>query len=140
MSEKCGCTGLPCAKCNPGPCDHRELSTKHDEDKYVDHMKRMYDFTRNPDEKWASAVEKMLRYKSEKQISSPNKEESDEISKAEKKYEDVLNRLDDLSKEILEEAQKGLNVMNSMFGPLSIEPVSKEQITINTIQVKIGEK
>lgn len=74
MSEKCGCTGLPCAKCNPGSCDHRELSIKHDEDKYVDHMKRMYDFTRNPDEKWASAVEKMLRYKSEKQISRPSKD------------------------------------------------------------------
>ena len=75
MNEKCGCTGLPCAKCNPGPCDHRELSFKHDEDKYVDHMKRMYDFTRNPDEKWASAVEKMLRYKSEKQITRPSKDE-----------------------------------------------------------------
>ena len=75
MNEKCGCTGLPCAKCNPGPCDHRELSFKHDEDKYVDHMKRMYNFTRNPDEKWASAVEKMLRSKSEKQITRPSKDE-----------------------------------------------------------------
>lgn len=129
MNEKCECTGLECIKCNPGPCEHRALSIEHDEDEYADHMKRMYDFTRNPDEKWASAVEKMLRSKSEKQISRPNKEESDEISKAEKKYEDVLNRLNDLSKEILEEAQKALSVMNSMFGPLSIEPVSKEQIT-----------
>ena len=75
MSEKCGCTGLECAKCNPGPCDHREISIKHDEDKYVDHMKRMYNFTRNPDEKWASAVEKMLRSKSEKQITRPSKDE-----------------------------------------------------------------
>lgn len=70
----CKLTGLPCIKCQLGPCDNRELSIKYDEGKYVDHMKRMYDFARNPDEKWSNAVERMLRSASEKQISRPSKD------------------------------------------------------------------
>lgn len=76
MNEKCGCTGLECAKCNPGPCEHRK-----------------------------------------------------EVSEAEKKYEDISNRFNDLANEILEEAQKRARALGSMFGSLNIEPASKEQNT-----------
>ena len=27
--EMCGCTGVACIRCNPGPCDHRRIEKRH---------------------------------------------------------------------------------------------------------------
>ena len=27
--EMCGCTGVACIRCNPGPCEHRRMEKRH---------------------------------------------------------------------------------------------------------------
>ena len=59
MNEKCGCTGLECIKCNPGPCEHREEVSEF-EKKCEDILNQMNDLARKvqiEQEKWSSALE-----------------------------------------------------------------------------------
>lgn len=86
MNKKCGCTGLECIKCNPGPCEHRKEESNGVSEfkkKCEDILNQMNDLARKTQaeqEKWSSAIKKVfgspsVELLSKEQITRPSKDE-----------------------------------------------------------------
>lgn len=86
MNEKCGCTGLKCIRCNPGPCEYRkEESNEVSEFKkkcedILNQMNNLARKTQIEQEKWSSAIKKVFGYPrtesiSKEQTTRPSKDE-----------------------------------------------------------------